>query len=199
MKKIILSIALVLAGVMGMNAQTSTSFGIKLNGNLTDVKLSDLQGSSSSFRPGASLGGFAQIKFSENFSLQPELLFNYTEAKVKYAGGSSRFKYGSAEIPVYAVGSFKVGNGKFYLGAGPNVGYGFSIDKETERIPEGQPGENKLEMNHWYLGGGVMAGYEFANGIQINAGYKMSWDLSSKNKTSDIKTQTISLGIGYRF
>lgn len=201
MKKSILIIALFIASasMVKSNAQTTTSFGVKLNGTLTNVKLSDLQGSSTSFRPGVSTGGFAKIEFSENFALQPELNFSYTEGKVKYLGERNKFKYAAVEIPVYAVGQWNVGNGKMFLGAGPNIGYGFSIDSKTEKLPEGHPKENKIELDHWYMGGGITAGYEFNNGLMINAGYKMGWDLSSRNKSSDVKTQTISLGVGYKF
>ena len=201
MKKIILTIALFIAGMsmMEAGAQTQTSFGVKLNGTLSNVKLSDLQGSSTSFNPGVSAGGFMKLEFSENFALQPELLFSYTESKIKYEAEKTRFKYASVEIPVYAVGQWNMGNGKIFLGAGPNIGYGFSINSDTEKLPAGHPGENKIELDHWYAGGGVMAGYQFNNGLMINAGYQMNWDLSSTHKSSNVKTQTISLGVGYKF
>ena len=79
MKKIILS-AVMFCSVffVTVQAQTTTSFGVKLNGNLTNVKLSDIDGSSDSFKPGCAIGGFAKIEFGEHFALQPELLFNYT-------------------------------------------------------------------------------------------------------------------------
>lgn len=203
MKKIILTAAIAFCSVivMNVNAQTKTkaSFGVKLNGNLTNVKLSDLQGSKSSFKAGTSLGGFSKIEFSENFALQPELLFSYTESKIKTQGEKVRFKYASLEIPVYALGQFKSGDGKSFIGAGPHAGYGFSIDSRTEKLPEGHPGDNKISLDHWFMGGGVLAGYEFKNGISIQGGYQMSFDLSSRSKTSNVKTQTISLGIAYRF
>lgn len=202
MKKLIFTAAIVIA-ILGMannaQAQATVNAGIKLNGNLTNVKLSDLEGSKSKFNAGASLGGFAKIEFSEHFALQPELLFNYTESKIKYDGDNLRFKYAGIEVPVYALGQIKAGNGRLFAGIGPHIGYGFSIDSATERIPEGTPGENKIELEHWYMGGGVMAGYEFRNGISINAGYKMGWDLSSRHKSSNVKTQVVSLGVAYKF
>lgn len=201
MKKIILTTTITICGsfFLTANAQTTTSFGIKLNGNLTNVKVSNLQGNNSSFKPGASLGGFAKIEFGETFALQPELLFNYTERKEKAEGEKLKFKYASVEIPVYAMGQFKAGNGKVFLGIGPHIGYGFSIDTRTEDLPETDPGSNKLELSHWYMGGGIIAGYEFKNGLMFNAGYKLGYDLSSKDKISGADTQTISIGIGYRF
>ncbi|MDR2039600.1 MAG: PorT family protein [Bacteroidales bacterium] len=200
MKRIILAAILAISStfVLTVNAQANTSFGVKLIGNLTNVEVSNIQ-SSSSFKPGASLGGFVKIGFGEHFSLQPELLFSYTERKINTVDEKIRFKYASVEIPVYAIGQFNVGRGKLFAGVGPNIGYGLSIDSKTEKVPGWEEGANKLELSHWYLGGGIMVGYELHNGLSINAGYKLGYDLSSKNKRSGADTQTISLGIGYCF
>lgn len=201
MKKIILTafFAIGTTFAVTVNAQTNTSFGVKLNGNITNAEVSNLQNGSSSFKPGASLGGFAKIEFGEHFALQPELLFSYTERKINAAGENTKFKYASVEIPVYAMGQFSLGRGKLFAGIGPNIGYGFSIDSKTEKLHDWEEGANKLELSHWYMGGGILVGYEFHNGISMNAGYKLDYDLSSKNKTSGANTQTISLGVGYRF
>lgn len=201
MKKSILTAIFTIGSVYALtvNAQTNASFGVKLNGNLTNVKVSNLQNGSNSFKPGASIGGFTKIEFGDHFVLQPELLLSYTEARVKSSGEKNNFKYGSVEIPVYAIGQFNMGKGKAFFGIGPNIGYGFSINSKTEKLQDWEEGANKLELSHWYLGAGVLAGYEFCNGISINTGYKLGYDLSSKNKSSRADTQTISLGVGYRF
>lgn len=201
MKKIILVSILTVFGAWALtvNAQTKTSFGVKLDGNLTNVKITNLQGDDNSFKPGASFGGFSKMEFSKNFALQPELLFNYTERKIKAGDEKVKFKYASVEIPIYAMGQFSAGNGKVFFGIGPNIGYGFSIDSNTEKLEDWENGANKLELSHWYVGGGVIAGYEFNNGLIFNAGYKLGYDLSSKKKISGADTQTISLGVGYRF
>lgn len=200
MKKFILSAAIALASVSltHINAQVSTSIGVKLDGNLTNVKMSSAK-NSSSFKPGASLGGFVKIDLTENFALQPELSFSYTESKIKTGEDKIKYKYASVEVPVYALGQFAYGSGKFFIGAGPHIGYGFSVDSRTEKLPEGHPGENKTELDHWYMGGGILAGYEFANKISIRGGCQMGFDLSSSSKSGSIKTQTFSLGLGYRF
>lgn len=202
MKKLIFTAAIAIATIGMVNnaqAQTTTNIGVKLNGTLTNVKLSDLEGSSSKFNAGGAFGGFVKIAFSEHFALQPELILSYTESKIKYEGENLRFKYAGVEIPVYALGQMNMGKGKFFAGAGPHIGYGFSADSKTEKLPEGAPGENRIELDHWYMGWNAIAGYEFSNGISINAGYQMGWDLSSRNKSSNVKTQTISLGVGYKF
>ncbi|MCD7978083.1 MAG: PorT family protein [Tannerellaceae bacterium] len=101
-----------LMSVMSMNAQTKASVGIKLNGNLTNVKLTDMQ-SDNKFKAGGSVGGFVLINFSEHFALQPELLFNYTETSLRILGEKTKYKYAGVEIPVYALGKYKVGKGHF--------------------------------------------------------------------------------------
>lgn len=201
MKKVIFTSILVIAFMftLTVNAQTTLSFGVKLDGSLSNAKVSNRQNGSTSFKPGASVGGFAKIEFCEYFALQPELLFSYAEAKVNTSGEKNRFKYASVEIPVYAMGQFSVGKGKVFLGIGPNVGYGFSADSKTEKLSDWDASANKLELSHFYLGGGAMVGYEFCFRLNIHAGYKLTYDLSSKSKTSGVDTQTISLGVGYRF
>ncbi|WP_308756584.1 porin family protein [uncultured Bacteroides sp.] len=201
MKKVIFTAILAIGSVFTftVNAQTTTSFGVKLSGNLTNVKVSDLQNGSNSFKPGVSVGGFAKIEFGEHFALQPELLLSYMDTKTDTTDGKIRFKYASVEIPVYAMEQLNWGKGKVFIGVGPNVGYGFSADTKTEGLPDWDTNANKLELSHWYMGGGAMVGYEFRMGLSISAGYKLTYDLSSKNKASGTDTQTISLGVGYRF
>lgn len=200
MKKIILTtvLAICTASATIINAQT-TSFGIKFNGNLTNVKVSNLQSDNNSFKPAVSLGGFTKIEFGDYFALQPELLLNYSERKIKSEHENIKFKYASVEMPVYAMGHFRAGNGKVFLGAGPHIGYGFSIDANTEKLTECDENSNKLELSHWYMGGGVIAGYEFRNGLSFNMGYKLGYDLNSTDKGSGADTQTLGIGVGYRF
>ena len=200
MKKFTITFIMVIFGACMLNsyAQTTTSFGIKLNGNLTNVKLKKLD-DNGSFKPGASFGGFSKIEFSKNFALQPELMFNYTEKKLHTDNSKVKYKYGSVEIPVYALGQFEAGSGKVFVGVGPHIGYGFSVDSRKEGIDDSVKGADKPELTHWYMGGGIIAGYEFNNGLIINAGYQLGYDLRSSSKKSNMDTQTISLGIGYRF
>ncbi|MCD7972193.1 MAG: PorT family protein [Candidatus Azobacteroides sp.] len=201
MKKIILS-TVILCSTFCMTAQNTsatTSFGVKVNGNLTNVKLTDIPQSGSSFKPGASVSGFAKIEFNEHFALQPELQLTYTEGKNNVNNERIKFKYAGIEVPVYAIGQFSAGSGKVFIGVGPHIGYGLSVDSGKEKLPESAPDKHKIDLDHWYMGGSSMIGYEFRNKISVSAGYQMGFDLSSSGKSSTVKTQTINLGIGYRF
>lgn len=198
MKKIILTAAIILGTIGITSAQTKVNFGISLEGNLTNVKLTKFEDAKNQFNPGAGIGGFVCIGFNEHFALQPGLHFNYTEAKIKSEGEKTRFKYVGVELPVYAVGQYKAGNGNIFLGIGPHVGYGLSADAKLEHLKDCDD-NNKIELDHGYVGGGAIAGYEFNNGIFLQAGYQLSFDFSSGKNSANMKTQTISLGVGYKF
>lgn len=201
MKRAILTIILLVCSIVfiHVNGQTTTSFGVKLNGNLTNVKLSKIQKDDNSFRAGASIGGFTKIEFTKNFALQPEILLNYTEKKEKNGEDRIKYKYASVEIPIYALAQFEIGRGKIFAGIGPHIGYGFSADSRKEGLNDNASGANKVELSHWYMGGGIITGYEFENGLILHAGYQLGYDLSSNRNKTKMDTQTISLGIGYKF
>lgn len=201
MKKAIVIIAALMAVTAVAGAQEKkVSFGIKAEANLTDVKLSDLKGLRSSFNPGASLGGFVRVMLSEHLSLQPELRLSYSEAKVKCGAERFRFKYGSLEIPVYLQGHVKAGGGEFLFGAGPYIGYGLSADTRMENVCDQElKYSDAIELDHFFAGGGVVAGYEFGMGISVNVGYRMAFDVASRHKSSGSRTRAVSLGAAYRF
>ncbi|MCD8264331.1 MAG: outer membrane beta-barrel protein [Tannerellaceae bacterium] len=79
------------------------------------------------------------------------------------------------------------------------MGYGLSADAKLEHLKACEEGKNKIELDHGYIGGGAIAGYAFNNGIFLQAGYQLSFDFSSGNNAGKMKTQTISLGVGYKF
>ncbi len=200
MRKTILTTTLLfMISLVSLTAQTTVSLGIKTNANLTNVKLTDLKATRGNFKPGASLGLFTRIGFTQNFALQPELVVNYTETKENCYPEKIKLKYGGIELPVYALGQIKAGNGKFFIGAGPHIGYGFSANAEIEKSHTGNSFKNAIELDHWYSGINTLTGYEFDFGLSIHGGYQMSWDLGSRKKRSGIKTETISLGVAYKF
>lgn len=214
MKKIILASTLLICSMLAMHvdAQTKTSFGLKLNGNVTNLKLMKMQNKNNRFEPGANLGGFVKIEFSKSFALQPELMMGYTEGKIKIGDEKAKYEYSSVEVPVYAIGQFEAGAGKFFFGLAPLVGYGFDSNEAKVKIENGElpnlddfwevDADNyaKLGLNHWYYGGALIVGYELQNGLTFHAGYQRTHDFRSDSKNrSKVETHTISLGIGYKF
>lgn len=204
MKKIVLGLAVLLGlGFTQVNAQT-ISGGVKANANMSNFFLSDLVGEST-MKVGASLGGFVKMEFTENFALQPELMFHYKSSEMKnlFGEGKSDYEYWGMEIPIYAVGQMQLGTGKGYIGVGPYVGLGFDAKykKGDVDLYKKDNATDKSAMNRWDFGVGAILGYEFNNGVMINAGYQIGLidNLDAMKDDASMRTQTVSLGIGYRF
>src|SRR3954449_8597235 len=78
MKKLLFLLAIGMVSFISANAQR-LDFGAKLGANLTKidgVKFSD------AYELNYQLGAFAEIDFSKNWGIQPELLFSQTTSKV---------------------------------------------------------------------------------------------------------------------
>jgi len=204
MKKIVLSLGLMLSiTLMAINTNAQISGGIKAEANMSNFILSDMDNVESKLGFGASLGGFARFDFSENFALQPELLFHFKSSTTEIGSIENDYRFWGAEIPVYALGKWNMGNGKCYVGLGPYVGLGFSAkyDNLDLDLYEKDDITDKSALQRFDFGFGAMLGYEFGNGIQINAGYKIGIidALDAGKDDANMLPQTISLGIGYRF
>lgn len=207
MKKVMLSLALVIGlGATQANAQ-KVDFGVKAEANTSNFILTDMGGMKSNLGFGASLGGFAKFNLGEHFAIQPELLFHFktSEMKMKTTGAKIDYQYFGAEIPVYAVGQIKLGNGKGYIGIGHYIGLGFDARYKADNTDDiklyKEYSGQKSAFQRFDFGAGAMLSYEFACGIQINAGYKIGFiDALNANKdNATMLPQTISLGLGYLF
>ena len=199
MKKAVVGFMLILG--MGTATQVSAqkiTAGVKAEGNVSNFILSDMSGSKSNMGFGATVGGFAKFDITRGFAIQPELLVHYQNSEWKEAGVKRDYEYWGVEIPVYAMGQwYTPSNNRFYAGVGPYVGVG--LDARFKNPTEKAYKEDILQP--WDFGFGAQLGYEFTNGIQINASYKIGIvDALDKGKDdATMLPQRISLGIGYRF
>lgn len=198
MKKTIAGIMMILGiGVTTVNGQNITG-GIKAEANLSNFILSDMSGVESKVGFGASLGGFAKFDLTKHFALQPELLVHFQTSKMKEAGVERDFQYWGMEIPVYAMGQWSTRSGdRFYAGLGPYIGLGFDA---RFKDPEEKLYTNDV-LQPWDFGFGAQVGYEFACGVQINAGYKLGVinALDTGKDDATMLPQRVSLGVGFRF
>ncbi|MDR2147744.1 MAG: PorT family protein [Tannerella sp.] len=181
--------------------------GIKVDANMSNFILTDMDGMKSKLGFGVTVGGYTKFEFTENFALQPEILLHFKNSKmeVEASGDETDFQYFGMEIPVYAVGQMNIGSGKGFIGAGPYVGLGFDArykadgmdDLKLYKEYDGQ----KSNMQRWDFGAGAMLGYEFGNRLQIVASYKIGFvDALNANKdNASMLNQTVSLGLGFRF
>ena len=205
MKKVILSVVLVL-GMMQAQAQGILG-GIKVESNMSNFILSDMDGMKSKMGFGVTAGGYTKLEFGENFALQPELLLHFKVSKMeaKASNVEMDFQYFGVELPVYAVGQFNLGSGKGFIGAGPYLGMGIDARFKANDMDDvnlyKEYDSQKSEMQRFDVGMGAMLGYELVSRLQITATYKIGFiDALNANKdNASMQNQTISLGLGYRF
>ncbi len=177
-------------------------FGVKAEANISNCILSDMDGMKSRLCFGASFIGFAKINIGEHFAVQPELLFNFKNSEMKEKATKTKvdYQYFGTEIPVYAIGQMKLGNGKGYIGIGSYVGFGFDARYKAKNMDDGklykEYSGQKSAMQRLDVGAGVMFGYEFNFGLQINAGYKIGFidALNTGKKNATVLNETVSLG-----
>ena len=166
------------------------SFGLKVNANMSNFFLKGMDGVQSKMGIGFSTGAFMKIE-SGYFALQYELLLQYKHSKLERQTNAD-YKQWALELPIYLMGQIFTGQGKIFIGAGPYVGLGLGTTQSLESIPA---------MHRWDFGLGAIFGYEFGNGISLNCNYQAGLinRLSAEKENMSMKSQTVHLGIGYRF
>lgn len=181
MKKIILS-AVAICAFTFANAQ-DMKFGVK--GGLNSSTLSGAEGAKSIV--GIHLGGFAEFKVSDKFSVQPELLFSMQGAKNDVYTLNMNY----INIPVMA--KYAVAE-KFNLQAGPQIGFLMSAKAESTDV--------KDSMKSLDFGLNLGAGYDFTEKMFLDLRYNLGLAQTQKDlmvgETAS-KNAVIQLSLGYKF
>jgi hypothetical protein len=207
MKKILLSAAVMALG-FAAQAQSEIKFGAKAGLNLAtygaDANDVDGIGSRTSFHVGA----VAEFKFTEKFSVQPELLYSMQGAKadILFSDGFDTYSIKATDkldyliLPVMA---------KYYvikglsIEAGPQVGFLLSAKSKAES------GDDSMETNvkddykslDFSINGGV--GYQLPMGLFLQARYNigMANILKTDDETGDAKitNNVLQFSVGYKF
>ncbi|WP_162425862.1 porin family protein [Pontibacter pudoricolor] len=157
---------------------------------------------------GLQIGGVANIKFNETFSVQPELLF--TQKGYKYEGDTRSVtgKYDYLELPVLAKISFGSPDFQGFITAGPTFGY-WASGKDTYKIGGSEFSEdvdfdndNYIE-NRSEIGGSIGVGFAAYLGggslnfdVRYGAGFSSVYDSSDDDK---LKNRGISVSLAYLF
>ncbi|MBX3241595.1 MAG: PorT family protein [Chitinophagaceae bacterium] len=148
---------------------------------------------------GFHVGALVDYSLSEQFSIQPQLLFN--SRSVKMSSESSHNVY-AVDLPV----NFLINQGGFFAGVGPNFSYGLSAkakyDGETEDMYKKhdiEGGEQASILKRFEIGANALIGYKFNNGILISANYTRGLNNISgyERDYQKVTTRQIGLSIGY--
>lgn len=209
MKKVLLSAIAIFA--FGFSNAQQVKFGVKAGLNISSLNGGDSYYGSYGTKVGFHIGGLAEIKINDKFSIQPELLYSLKGTDLSYGYGYGYYGYGTSnklnlsyiDIPVMV---------KFYpiqrLSAelGPNVAFlmsakGLKYDAATGTTDT--TGDIKDNYNTVDFGMNIGAGYELKQGIMFQLRYNIG--LSDVSKSQNLqknytdKNAVIQLSVGYKF
>lgn len=210
MKKVVLTIAAIFA--FGFANAQETKFGAKAGLNLANLT-GDVQ--DASMKVGFHVGGFVEIKVSDKFSVQPELLFSTQGAKEKYSESETGYSYTEESklnlsylnIPIMA--KYYVAD-KFSLEAGPQIGFlmsaksDFSFSETVGGVTNSgsQNVDVKDNLESIDFGFNLGLGYDFTENVSAGARYNLGLSNIAKTENGDdtkIQNNVISISIGYKF
>ena len=208
MKKILFTTVAIMAFGL-MNAQ-EVKYGAKVGLNLSNVT-GDIEDTKN--KTGLLIGGYAEIKVTDKFSVQPEISYSAqgTKAEDSYSDmyGSITIdltqKLNYLNVPVMA--KYYVDK-KFYLEAGPQIGFLLSAEQKAvakgiyygESAYETETVDNKSSLNSTDFGINIGLGFNFTDKIGANLRYTSGLsDIDKEDSNSEIYNSNIGISISYNF
>jgi hypothetical protein len=203
MKKVLLAATAIFT--FGLATAQDISYGAKAGLNMSTLT-GDVEDAKSIF--GFHVGGFVEIKISEKFAIQPELLYSTQGAKSEFQEDfegtlvkvSETLNLGYLNIPIMA--KYYVSE-KFNIQAGPQIGLNLSAKAKAEASFDGvsfsETVDIKDEVEALDLGFNFGLGYNISEKLFLEGRYNIG--LSNISKDSEFKAQNgvFQLSVGYRF
>ena len=223
MKKIFL---LAIAAIVTTAAFSQVNWGIQAHGNLARTSLSGegTEAFKKSSIIGIGAGVVADAKLSDQLSLRTSLNLLQKGGKLEFEGDgegdsfitsmSATNKLFYAELPVNLVYNVNLSSGKLFFGAGPSLGYGLFGKSKVIYTNPFDPSEKEEEetdafkkeedggagFKRFDFSANAIAGYQFNNGLFVNAGYKLGLgNLMESEDGESIKNRGLQLTVGYFF
>lgn len=182
---------LVAIALMAISATVSAQeFGVK--GGLNLYKIGVDAGDKTDLKPGFHLGVLAHIHMSDQFALQPELVYSMQGAKTENDGDDWSVNLNYVNIPLMFQYMFDNG---FRIQAGPQLGFLASAKNKADgNSVDVKDGYNSIEFGIPF---GV--GYISPSGFGVDARYNLG--LSNINEDNDSKAYNrgIQVGVFYQF
>jgi hypothetical protein len=186
-------------------ASMKASLGIKANVGPSNFVIRDMPDCRNNMDFSMLAGGFLKLE-SRGFALQYELLIRYRSSVMEdtVLQTKTNYQYWGLELPIYIMGQIHTKAGKIFIGAGPYVGFGIDAKQDPGNVNLYRKDNTtgKAVMHRWDFGLGTMLGFEFNNGISLNAGCYQGGlinVLSAEKRNRSMKHQAVNFGIGYKF
>ncbi len=208
MKKIILSLAVLASAAGAANAQTGIKLGIK--GGFNGSTFSGTNSKGSEYKAGFAAGVFANFGITDNFSIQPEVLYSQKGASiddvtvngVQLNGTTFKQTLGYLDVPImfrYNVGADGKG---FFIELGPQ-GSLVLHSKQFTQVGSNKTTDNTStdQLNKVLIGyvGGI--GYQITSGLQLGLRYTGDFAQIYKdgNNNPNIHNSVFQFQVGYAF
>jgi hypothetical protein len=158
--------------------------------------------------PGFEAGGYADIPFSSGLSFHPGAVFSYEGYKPKIDPFTASVHVFYFKLPLDVVYHLASGDGKFFFGLGPYVGYAFS--GKYHRSGGGEPSttvhisfgndENTNDLKRLDLGVNFIGGYQVQKNLLLSAKFDLGLSNISPSKNDIVyHTRSFALSAGYLF
>lgn len=216
MKKILLLLTLAAGLNVAANAQNKpVFFGIKAGVAFPTIDFSnEIASRNTDSKTSFYVGAIADINISPLFSFQPGLTYIGKGAKFNMRKAMEEididpsdlqgneiftFNYSYLELPVNFLANFKVGGGKFFIGAGPYVAYAISANLESTEKDDLEFGSEDGLYRRVEFGINFLGGYTLINGLNLHAGYGLGLTTIQNSSESSSKHKVFSVGLGFNF
>ena len=196
MKKLFLTAAAIFA--FGFANAQETKFGVKagLNlGTLTGDVENAFVDSDMHMRLSFHVGGFAEIKLSDKFAVQPELLYSVEGGKQDVDGESEKLIWDLAYINVPIMAKYYATD-KLSIEAGPQIGF---LTKAEATFDGDTVADFKDDSKSTAFSLNLGAGYNFTDNIFGSLRYTIGMSNIIDQDDFDSKSNVLALSVGYKF
>ena len=194
MKKIILALVVLTTTFYVSDAQIR--FGLKAGASFYNFGGDDAEDLDLDSKISFNAGGMVNIPISENFSFNPEVIFNGEGAKMEE--GDDRVNYNLGYINVPLLLQFNSTSG-FYAEFGPQVGFLMSakLDQKMGGVESDTDIKDNFKSTNFSVALG--AGYRMTNGFGIGARYNLGLSNILEADDTDLKTRGFQVGVSFLF
>ncbi len=185
MKKLLLVSAFAIFGLSNSIKAQNVDFGLKTGLNISNFTGGDADRNNLF---GFQIGGFAEFELSDNFSLQPELLYSRQGSEVN---NSVKIKVDYLAIPLMA---------KYYLSeklsleAGPQ--FSFLVNDKAEFTDSSVP-DAETDASSFDFGLNIGLGFDISSNLFTQARY--NYGITTVVENPDIKNSVFQISLGYKF
>ncbi|TXE20321.1 PorT family protein [Psychroserpens burtonensis] len=184
MKKLLLLSTIAIFGISNLINGQNIDFGFKTGLNISNIAGGETDRNNLFV---FHIGGFAEFKINEKFSLQPELLYSRQGSEV---GNSVKIKLDYLAIPLMA---------KYYLSkkisleAGPQISFlvNDKFDFNESSISDADTDASSFDF-------GLNFGFGYNINSKLSTQVRYNYGITTISENPDIKNSVFQISLGYR-